>query len=118
VPDQPHWTILEYTTDTGVSPVRDFLEGLAGRNQEEALALLGRLREAGPTLRRPTSGALGEGLFELRGHEVRLFYMFLPGRRAVLLDGIVKKQQAIPPVVLRRVRRYQRAVRALQGSGA
>ena len=109
----PQWTILEYTAGSGACPVREFLEGLTGRNREEALALLGRLRQAGAALRRPTSGALGEGLFELRGREVRLFYMFLPGRRAVLLDGMVKKQAAIPPSVLQRIRRYQREVASL-----
>jgi len=44
------------------------------------------------------------GLFELRGHQVRMFYIFLPGRRAVMLDGMIKKQDGIPSEVLERVR--------------
>jgi hypothetical protein len=35
---------------------------------------------------------LGQGLFELRGEQVRLFYMFLPNRVAVLLDGEIKNR--------------------------
>jgi hypothetical protein len=54
------------------------------------------------------------GLFELRGHQVRIFYMFLPGRRVVLLDGMIKKQDEIPPEVLKRVRGYRAAVEAEQ----
>lgn len=104
------WTILEYTTDAGRSPVREFLESLKGRHEEEALALLGRLREAGNELRRPTSTALGGGLYELRGHQVRIFYMFRPGRRIVLLDGMIKNRDDIPPAVLRRLRAYQRDI--------
>lgn len=106
--NEPDWNLLEYTTDSGRTPVQDFLESLTGRDLDDALALLGRLRQEGNRLRRPTSGALDEGLFELRGRRVRIFYVFLPGRRLVLLDGMVKKRGDIPADVLRRVRRYQR----------
>ena len=54
--------------------------------------------------------ALGEGLYELRGNQVRIFYMFRPGRKVVILDGIVKKQDKIPKDTLRRVRKYRRDV--------
>ena len=40
----------------------------------------------------------------------RLFYMFLPNRVAVLLDGEIKKQDAVPLPTLRRVRQYQALV--------
>lgn len=49
-------------------------------------------------------------LWELRGHQVRIFYTFRPGRRIVGLDGITKKQDEIRSADLRRVRRYLRAV--------
>ena len=92
----------------GRAPALGFLQGLEGRNQSEAVALV--LRERGNSLRRPQSGALGEGLFELRGKEVRIFYMFLPNRVAVLLDGEIKKRDDIPAKTLERVRGYQREV--------
>ena len=57
---------------------------------------------------RPRRGS--RRVIELRGHQVRIFYMFLPGHRIVLLDGMVKKQDEIPKDVLRRVRRYRRDV--------
>ncbi len=101
------WAILEYTADSGACPIREFLEALKGRNEEEALALLARLRADGNQLRRPTSGFVDEKLFELRGHQVRIFYTFLSGRRIVLLDGMIKKQNRIPKDVLKRVRRYR-----------
>ena len=68
------------------------------------------LEEQGNALRRPHSGTLSPGLFELRGKQIRLFYMFLPNRVAVLLDGEIKKQNAVPPATLRRVRQYQALV--------
>lgn len=110
--EQARWTIEEYAAPSGEKPVLSFVTGLEGRNKTDAAALLQLLRERGNTLRPPHSKALGEGLFELRGHQVRIFYMFRPGRRVVLLDGIVKKQDEIPDDVLTRVRAIERAVEA------
>jgi hypothetical protein len=53
---------------------------------------------------------LGNGLFELRGKQVRLFYVFVPGRLIVLLDGEVKKRNDIPPRTLARIRGLQAEV--------
>jgi len=86
------------------------LENLAGRNRAETIALVKLLEERGNSLHRPRSGTLGEGLFELRGKEVRIFYVFLPSRVAVLLDGEVKKRTDIPRKTLERVRGYQSEV--------
>lgn len=50
---------------------------------------------------------------ELRGgggFQVPMFYIFRPGRRVVVLDGIPKKQDAIPRDVLDRMRAYRRDV--------
>ena len=80
---------------------------------EEAAALLLQLRARGNTLREPRSKALGEGLYELRGQQVRIFYMFRPGRRITLLDGMVKKQDRIPADLMARLRRFQQEIEAL-----
>ena len=80
------------------------------RDKIEAIALVKLLEEQGSRLRRPQSGALGEGLFELRGKQVRLFYVFLPGRVIVLLDGEVKKRDDIPTRALARMRILQARV--------
>ena len=104
------WTIGEYTMDSGRCPIREFLESLTGRHKEDGLALLSALREHGSTLRPPRSKVVETGLFELRGHQIRIFYLFRPGRRIVLLDGIIKKQDEIPRDVLKRIRRYMQEV--------
>lgn len=106
----PLWTLERFVLESGESPVRTFLGGLGGRERVDALALLRLLAEQGNAPKLPHSKALGEGLFELRAGPVRLFYTFRPGRRIVLLDGLVKKRQEIPPGVLKRVRRYRRAL--------
>lgn len=107
---RPSWVVDVYETAKGERPAWAFIAGLEGRNRAEAIALVKLLEERGNALRRPHSGALGEGLFELRGKEVRIFYVFLPGRAAILLDGEVKKRDDIPPKTLARVRGYQKEV--------
>lgn len=104
------WTIDAYETQTGEKPAWAFMRALEGRDKAEAVALVKLLEEQGNQLRRPHSGILGEGLFELRGKQVRIFYTFLPRRAIALLDGMIKKQDAIPAMVLDRMRAYQKIV--------
>ncbi len=108
-PAGEQWRIEEYRVGDR-SPILEFLRGLSGRDSEEAEALLLLLMRRGNQVREPRSKALGEGLFELRGRRVRLFYMFLPGRRVMLLDGVIKKTDKIPVSVLTRLKQYQREV--------
>jgi phage-related protein len=66
--------------------------------------LIGALRALGNQLREPRSKSLNNGLFELRGTSVRIYYVFLPGRRAVLVGGYVKKRTDTPANVLQLMR--------------
>jgi len=81
------WRIERLVLDTGESPVQTFLEGLTGEDRVDGLALIKLLAESGNALRMPPSKPLGQGLFELRGRQVQIFYAFQHGHRAVLLDG-------------------------------
>jgi len=110
MPPPALWTIDVYETEVGIKLAWVFMQGLQGRDQAEAIALVKLLEERGNTLRRPHSGALGDGLFELRGKQVRIFYMFLPNRVVVLLDGETKKRDDIPVKTLERVRSCQKEV--------
>lgn len=105
------WRIEEYRTATGETPVRTFIAGLPPDPKAEAIALIKLAETLGNKLREPHSKALGDGLFELRRSQVRLFYMFEPGQIIRLLGGIVKKQDRIPADVLAQMRGYQKDVR-------
>jgi phage-related protein len=105
------WTIEDYRTPAGHSLLRQFLDGLENQqDRKEAAALIKVLQIRGNLLREPLSEALGEGLFELRGDQVRIFYTFRPGRRIVLLHRLVKKRGNVPPAILRRMRAMQKQV--------
>ena len=105
------WRIEAYRTAAGETPVRTFIAGLPADGKSEAIALIKLAETLGNKLREPHSKALGDGLFELRRNQVRLFYIFEPGQIIRLLGGIVKKQDRIPTDVLAQMRGYQKDVR-------
>ncbi len=93
--------------------MQEFIQRLSGQDEVDAIALVKLIGERGNQLREPQSKALGKGLYELRRNQVRIFYMFGPGRRVVtLLDGIIKKQDRIPQGTLATVRSYKARVEA------
>jgi hypothetical protein len=98
------WTLEEYTRPSGASRIKIFFDGLSRENKKIARNLLGLLEEFGNEVEPPRTKALGRGLHELRKGEIRIFYTFLPGRRAVIIDGLVKKRDDIPPPTLSALR--------------
>jgi phage-related protein len=105
VPDDGRqWHVEAYRTPAGNSLMRAFMTALNARNRADAAALIMLLEERGNELRSPHSKQVEGDLYELRKHQVRIFYTFRPGHRIILLDGIVKKQDRIPSDVLKRLR--------------
>jgi hypothetical protein len=104
--------VLTYQTRSGNTPVDEYMAGLQGNAATKAAALVKLLETLGHELRLPHSRALGNGLYELRdvGSGVRLFYLLLPGHRAVLLDGLTKKRNDILDSTMKRLRALQNAV--------
>lgn len=99
------WTVDEHKSVGGQSHFAEFVAGLADAKDIKDVAVLTRaLRALGNQLREPRSKPLEDGLFELRGTRVRIYYGFLPGRRAVLVGGYVKKRTDTPADVLRLMR--------------
>lgn len=80
------------------------------RAYTEAIVLMKMLRVHGNQLSLPHSKAIGDGLFELRGKQVRIFYVFRPGRRIVVLEAMIKKRGDIPSDLLKRLRRLNKRV--------
>jgi phage-related protein len=95
------WNVDEHKSTAGKSHFSEFVGGLVdAKDIKDAAVLIGALRALGNQLREPRSKSLGDGLFELRGTAVRIYYGFLPGRRAVLLGGYVKKRTDTPAIVM------------------
>jgi len=99
------WSVEEHKTAGGRSQFAQFVASLVdAKDIKDAAVLIGALRTLGNQLREPRSKSLESGLFELRGTQVRIYYGFLPGRRAVLVGGYVKKRTDTPRDVLRLMR--------------
>ncbi len=106
--------ILYYTTGSGNSPVRKFVEGLSQSLQEDFLVALDRLSH-GETLDMPLSKPLfgiALGLHELRFKErrsiYRVFYFIKRGDAIYLVHAVQKKTDTIPDkdrrLILRRLK--------------
>src|SRR3984957_15862136 len=99
------WSVEEHKTAAGRSQFAQFVASLVdAKDIKDAAVLIGALRALGNQLREPRSKSLNNGLFELRGTSVRIYYGFLPGRRAVLVGGYVKKRTDTPANVLQLMR--------------
>ena len=103
------WAVHSLDTPRGATTLEEFLDGLSDDVAAEAEALVEMLEGHGNKLRLPISKSLGKGLFEARGVTtgVRLFFVFAPGHRIVVLDGYVKKRSSIPARIMARIRRLQ-----------
>jgi phage-related protein len=106
------WSIEQYVLPSGERPFERFVRSLSGITKVRAASLPSVLAD-GNSFQLPQSRALGRGLFELRDHcGVRIFYVFRPGHRVMILGGYLKKRQDIPQRVLRTMRNYQADVEA------
>ena len=104
------WTVGSLITGKGTRTTLDvLLDGLSDDAAEEAQALVETLEKHGNNLRMPISKPLRNGLFEARGLTtgVRLFFVFAPGHRIIVLDGYVKKRTRIPATIMARIRKLQ-----------
>jgi hypothetical protein len=82
------WTPRRVQNGGGQSHFAEFVAGLTdAKDIKDVAVLIGALRVLGNQMREPRSKSLEDGLFELRGTRVRIYYGFLPGRRAVLVGG-------------------------------
>lgn len=94
------FTVEYYSTDSGRSPVKEFIDMLPNKLRVKTLKSIQFLREYGNMINQPYSKSLGNGLFELRvefsSDVVRIIYFYLNGKIIVLTNGFVKKQQKTP----------------------
>ncbi len=95
------FTVEFYETESGGSPVREFLDALKAGDPDDFAAVVAGLVKLRSRQyhREPLSGALGGGLFELRhvgklNH--RLLWFFAKDRRIVAVHGIRNKGRAVP----------------------
>ncbi len=93
-------TCSYYSTDSGKSPVKEFIDSLDPKSQRKFFFVVELLEEFGHKLPEPHAKYIGDEIFELRfkGREgvIRVLYFFFHGDKAILTNGFVKKSNKTP----------------------
>ena len=91
-----------FIDERGNNPVKEFIDSLPSKEQTKVLAYMVELLHCGHQLRRPMADYLGEGIYELRPKNNRIFYFFFMRRNsAVMVHAMKKKTNKIPEEDLR-----------------
>ena len=89
-----------FTTASGRSPVREFIEELDPSTQRKFYFTMGLLQTFGHRLPEPHAKYIGDEIFELRfmGREgaVRVLYFFFHREKAVFTNAFIKKTNKTP----------------------
>ncbi len=94
------WQILFCDEIENACPVTQFINTIQPKHQVKVLRLLSVLEEQGPTMPRPYSDILHDGIHELRislsQDNVRVLYFFCFRRFIVLYEAFLKNTQRVP----------------------
>ena len=89
-----------YLTESGKSPVREFVDSLDYKTQRKFFFVKSLLEEFGYKLSQPHAKYIGNDLFELKfkGLEgaIRVLYFFFHQDKAIFTNGFVKKTDKTP----------------------
>ena len=100
-----------YELADGTCPVATFLSKLDPKMRAKVLWTMNLLEEHGPDLRGPYSKHLTDGIFELRvkfGSDItRTLYFFHFGKKIILTNGFVKKEQKTPKQQIKLAMEYR-----------
>ena len=105
------WRVIYYETKNGECPVIKFIDSKTKRNQAKILSLISLLEEKGPTLPRPYSDILSDGIHELRiklsGNQVRVLYFFCFREFIVLTHAFTKTTARVPIKEIKKAQKYR-----------
>lgn len=89
-----------YVTESGKSPVRDFIDTLDSSSQRKFFFVKSLLEEFGHKLPQPHAKYIGDEIFEIRfrGREgnIRILYFFFHQDKAIFTNGFIKKSAKLP----------------------
>ena len=106
------WNIIFYETETGVSPVKDFISEIKDRKlQSKILQEIGLLKSLGNKLAGSHTKYIDEGIWELRikqsSNICRILYFYYIGNNIILTNGFVKKTARAPKGEIKKAKKYK-----------
>ncbi|MCF7911801.1 MAG: type II toxin-antitoxin system RelE/ParE family toxin [Candidatus Cloacimonetes bacterium] len=106
-----HWQIFFCDQDDKYCTITDFLESLPTDGQIKVLKFLELLSDNGPSLRRPYSDILYDGIHELRLRigkiYARILYFFVYGDFIILQSGFQKNTDRTPDRLVKQAVSYR-----------
>lgn len=88
--------VYYFVDERGNRPVKEFIFSLPVNERAKIWAYFTELKQQGHNLRRPMADYIGDGIYELRPKDNRIFYFFFLKDKAVLIHAIRKKTDKIP----------------------
>ncbi|MBM3253962.1 MAG: type II toxin-antitoxin system RelE/ParE family toxin [Candidatus Omnitrophica bacterium] len=88
--------IYYFIDERGYNPVKEFIKSLSLKERAKIFAYIIELKNQGYNLHRPMADYLGNGIYELRPKDNRIFYFFFLKDNAVLVHAIKKRTKKIP----------------------
>jgi len=105
------WNILYCDAQMRMCPISEFIETLPVKHQIKILRFLELLEEMGPTLPRPYTDILYDGIHELRislsGDPVRFLYFFCFRDYIVFYHAFWKNTDRVPEKYIKKTIRYR-----------
>ncbi len=113
------WAVDFFVDRKGRAPVEEFLLTLPTKQRAKVLAIIKMLEEQGPTMPFPYSSQVRGRLRELRTQQgkdkLRILYYGDTRRTFILLHGLVKRSESLPPAdLLIAEERMERHVKLLE----
>ena len=104
--------VIFYKKEDGTKPAGQFINSIEDlKLRAKVIRSVNLLEEFGHELDMPDSRHLEDGIFELRTVQgtniARCLYFFTIGDKAIVTNGIVKKQQKTPPDVIKLAKKYR-----------
>lgn len=88
----------------GACEAEEYLEGLSAKEKGKLIPLLQYTARTGPVKNEQKFKSIGDGIFEFKGFQARLFCFFDEGRIIILTHGCIKKRDTLNPVEVRKAR--------------
>lgn len=89
-----------YLTESGKSPVREFIDTLDNKAQRKFFFVKSLLEEFGHKLPEPHAKYMGDDIFELRFKSqkgaIRILYFFFHQDKVILTNGFIKRKNKTP----------------------
>ena len=104
--------VIFYRRENGTKPAGEFINSIEDlKLRAKVIRSVKLLEEFGHNLDMPDSKHLEDGIFELRTIQgtniARCLYFFTIGDKAIVTNGVVKKQQKTPREVIDLAKKYR-----------